>query len=89
MSDRNLGLVEVLPKVFPMAFHAYCLYHLKMNLRHHLRGMFHGLKKKPITLFGKSPYAPTEETFHQCLVELKTENGSRVENFLDDIPYDH
>ncbi|XP_028085237.1 uncharacterized protein LOC114286284 [Camellia sinensis] len=72
--DRNLGLVEVLPKVFPMAFHAYCLYHLKMNLRHHLRGMFHGLKEKLITLFGKCAYAPTEETFHQCLVELKTED---------------
>ncbi|XP_028056777.1 uncharacterized protein LOC114260788 [Camellia sinensis] len=38
VSDRNLGLVEVLQKVFLMAFHAYCLYHLKMNLRHHLRG---------------------------------------------------
>ncbi|KAL7239577.1 hypothetical protein ACSBR2_005471 [Camellia fascicularis] len=88
VSDRNLGLVEVLPKVFPMAFHAYCLYHLKMNLRHHLRGMFHGLKEKLITLFGKCAYAPTEETFHQCLVELKTESGSRVEKFLDDIPYD-
>ncbi|XP_028110616.1 uncharacterized protein LOC114309115 [Camellia sinensis] len=34
--DCNLELLEVLPKVFPMAFHAYCLYHLKMNLRHHL-----------------------------------------------------
>ncbi|XP_028058102.1 uncharacterized protein LOC114261980, partial [Camellia sinensis] len=89
VSDRNLGLVEVLLKVFPMAFHAYCLYHLKMNLRHHLRGMFHGLKEKLITLFGKCAYAPIEETFHQCLVELKTEDGSRVEKFLDDIPYDH
>ncbi|XP_028082206.1 uncharacterized protein LOC114283543 [Camellia sinensis] len=89
VSDRNLGLVEVLPKVFPMAFYAYCLYHLKMNLRHYLRGMFHGLKEKLITLFGKCAYAPTEETFHQCLVELKIEDGSRVEKFLDDIPYDH
>ncbi|XP_028056594.1 uncharacterized protein LOC114260640 [Camellia sinensis] len=89
VSDRNLGLVEVLPKVFPMAFYAYCLYHLKMNLRHHLCGMFHGLKEKLITLFGKCAYAPTEETFYQCLVELKTEGGSRVEKFLDDIPYDH
>ncbi|XP_028064209.1 uncharacterized protein LOC114267369 [Camellia sinensis] len=89
VSDRNLGLVEVLPKVFLMAFHAYCLYHLKMNLRHQLRGMFHGLKKKLITLFGKCAYAPTKETFHQCLVELKTEGGSRVEKFLDDISYDH
>ncbi|XP_028066180.1 uncharacterized protein LOC114269109 [Camellia sinensis] len=86
---RNLGLVEVLPKVFPMTFHAYCLYHLKMNLMHHLRGMFHGLKEKLITLFGKCAYAPTDETFHQCLVELKTKGGSRVEKFLDDIPYDH
>ncbi|XP_028104686.1 uncharacterized protein LOC114303734 [Camellia sinensis] len=60
-----------------------------MNLRHHLRGMFHGLKEKLITLFGKCAYAPTEETFHQCLVELKTEGGSRVEKILDDIPYDH
>ncbi|XP_028075999.1 uncharacterized protein LOC114278193 [Camellia sinensis] len=72
-----------------MAFHAYCLYHLKMNLRHHLRGMLHGLKEKLITLFGKWAYAPIEETFHQCLVELKTEGGSRVEKFLDDISYDH
>ncbi|XP_028063562.1 uncharacterized protein LOC114266823 [Camellia sinensis] len=60
-----------------------------MNLRHHLRGMFHGLKEKLITLFGKCTYAPTEETFHQCLVELKTEGGLRVKKFLDDIPYDH
>ncbi|XP_028115006.1 uncharacterized protein LOC114312908 [Camellia sinensis] len=74
VSDRNFGLVEVLPKVFPMAFHPYCLYHLKMNLRHHLRGMFHGLKEKLITLLGKCAYASTEETFHQCLGELKTED---------------
>ncbi|XP_028060256.1 uncharacterized protein LOC114263872 [Camellia sinensis] len=87
--DCNLGLVEVLPKVFPTAFRAYCLYHLKMNLRHHLCGIFHGLKEKMITLFGKCAYAPTEETFHQCLVELKIECGLRVEKFLDDIPYDH
>ncbi|XP_028059440.1 uncharacterized protein LOC114263144 [Camellia sinensis] len=86
---RNLGLVEVLPKVFLMAFHAYCLYHLKMNLRHHLCGMFRGLKEKLITVFRKCAYAPTEETFHQCLVELKTDDGPRVEKFLDDIPYDH
>ncbi|XP_028126304.1 uncharacterized protein LOC114323044 [Camellia sinensis] len=89
VSDRNLGLVEVLPKVFPMAFYAYCLYHLKMNLRYHLRGMFRGLKEKLITLFRKCAYAPTEETFHQCLVELKTEGGSRVEKLSDDIPHDH
>ncbi|XP_028125040.1 uncharacterized protein LOC114321977 [Camellia sinensis] len=89
VSNRNLGLVEVLPKVFPMAFHAYCLYHLKMNLWHHLRGMFRRLKEKLITLFGKCAYAPTEKIFHQCLVELKIEDGLRVEKFLDDIPYDH
>ncbi|XP_028121256.1 uncharacterized protein LOC114318534 [Camellia sinensis] len=89
VSDRNLRLVEVLSKVFPMAFHAYCLYHLKMYLGHHLRGMFLGLKEKLITLFGKCAYAPTEEAFHQCLVELKIEGGSKVEKFLDDIPYDH
>ncbi|XP_028109550.1 uncharacterized protein LOC114308207 [Camellia sinensis] len=44
---------------------------------------------KLITLFGKCTYAPTEETFHQWLVELKTEGGPRVEKVLDDIPYDH
>ncbi|XP_028062900.1 uncharacterized protein LOC114266211 [Camellia sinensis] len=60
-----------------------------MNLRHHLCGMFHRLKEKLSTLFGKCAYALTEETFHQCLVELKTEGGSRIEKFLDDIPYDH
>ena len=54
-----------------------------------MRGIFHGLKEKLITLFGKCAYAPTKETFHQCLVELKTEGGLRVEKFLDDIPYDH
>ncbi|KAK9278291.1 hypothetical protein L1049_027856 [Liquidambar formosana] len=32
ISDQNNGLKLTLPKVFPKAYHAYCLHHLKMNL---------------------------------------------------------
>ncbi|XP_028084377.1 uncharacterized protein LOC114285536 [Camellia sinensis] len=33
VSDRNLGLLEAMPTVFPNAEHAFCLQHLQRNLR--------------------------------------------------------
>ncbi|XP_028080857.1 uncharacterized protein LOC114282111 [Camellia sinensis] len=35
--DRNAGLLESFPTVFPSAHHAYCLQHLQANLRDKLR----------------------------------------------------
>ncbi|KAF5932725.1 hypothetical protein HYC85_028896 [Camellia sinensis] len=35
--DRNVGLLQSMPFVFPSAHHAFCLLHLQMNLRDRMK----------------------------------------------------
>ncbi|XP_028121224.1 uncharacterized protein LOC114318513 [Camellia sinensis] len=54
ISDRNLGLLEAMPKVFPSAHHGYCLQHLKSNLRDR-----NGFMDHLVSNLGDCAYEPT------------------------------
>ncbi|KAL7177059.1 hypothetical protein ACSBR2_030395 [Camellia fascicularis] len=73
VSDRNLGLLEVMPKAFPSAYHGWCLQHLKNNFRDKLKGMENGFKEHLIGKLGDCAYEPTVTGFHALLEELKSE----------------
>ncbi|KAK9273850.1 hypothetical protein L1049_018662 [Liquidambar formosana] len=74
ISDRNNGLRSTLAKVFPTAYHAYCLHYLKMNLRDKVKG-YKSFKDRMVFLFRKCAYAPTEHKFEEKLSELLAEGN--------------
>ncbi|KAL7242479.1 hypothetical protein ACSBR1_014956 [Camellia fascicularis] len=39
VSDRNAGLLEVMPTIFPDAHHTFCLQHLQRNLKDKMQYM--------------------------------------------------
>lgn len=69
ISDRNNGLKSARPKVFLIAYHAYCLHHLKMNLKDKVRG-HKSYKERIVYLFRECAYAPTEYKFQDKLSDL-------------------
>ena len=89
MSDRNIGLLQAMPQVFPNAMHGYCLLHLKRNLRNRLQGRRGALKEQIVDLFSQCAYAPTVELFDELIAVLRLEGGREVERFLSDLPYEH
>ncbi|KAF5931839.1 hypothetical protein HYC85_028010 [Camellia sinensis] len=82
VSDRNIGLLEAMPKAFPSAYHGWCLQHLKNNFRDKLKGMENGFKEHLIRKLGDCAYEPTVTGFHALLEELKSEGKQRAYNFL-------
>ncbi|KAK9279492.1 hypothetical protein L1049_013171 [Liquidambar formosana] len=86
ISDRNNGLKSALSKVFPNAYHAYCLHHLKINLRDNVRG-HKSFKDRMVFLFRECAYAPTEYKFQEKLSDLLEEGKEQVEYFLNDCPF--
>ncbi|KAI8559412.1 hypothetical protein RHMOL_Rhmol04G0171700 [Rhododendron molle] len=90
VSDRNAGIKAVVPKVFPLGFHGYCLYHLKNNLHGRLTGGRNKYKERVVSLFSLCAYAPNEMKFNEEMARLKKAGGeSRITNFLADLPYEH
>ncbi|KAK9290626.1 hypothetical protein L1049_008798 [Liquidambar formosana] len=81
ISDQNNGLKSVLPKIFPTAYYAYCLHHLKMNLRDNVRG-HKSFKDRMVFLFRECAYAPTEHKFEEKLSELLAEVKDQEARFL-------
>lgn len=89
VSDRNLGLLEAMPKAFPSAYHGWCLQHLKNNFRDKLKGMENGFKEHLIRKLGDCAYEPTVTGFHALLEELKSEGKQRAYNFLSGLEPKH
>ncbi|GMP36401.1 hypothetical protein CsSME_00008541 [Camellia sinensis var. sinensis] len=58
--DRNIGLLESLPAVFPSAHHADCLQHLQTNLRDKLRWVDNRVRFGLMAKLRECVYAPTE-----------------------------
>ncbi|KAK9290183.1 hypothetical protein L1049_008349 [Liquidambar formosana] len=86
ISDRNNVLKSVLPKVFPTAYYAYCLHHLKINLRDKVRG-HKSYKECIVYLFHECTYAPTKYKFQDKLSDLLLEGKEQVGYFLNDCPF--
>ena len=89
MSDRNIGLVQAMPQVFPNAMHGYCLLHLKRNLRNRLKGKRSTTREQIVDLFSQCAYAPTIQLFDELVAALRFEGGREVDRFLSDLPYEH
>ena len=91
VSDRNLGLLEAMPKIFPNAHHAFCLQHLKGNMRDKLSGgrFSNVFRERMVRLLRECAYAPTQSLFNEKIEALRRQGGSNVERFLSNLPYEH
>ncbi|XP_028071617.1 uncharacterized protein LOC114273983 [Camellia sinensis] len=87
--DRNIGLLESLPAVFPSAHHADCLQHLQTNLRDKLRWVDNRVRFGLMAKLRECVYAPTEASFQQHWEKLKGIGRSGINNFLEDMPPKH
>uniref|UniRef100_A0A5B7C5E0 Transposase n=1 Tax=Davidia involucrata TaxID=16924 RepID=A0A5B7C5E0_DAVIN len=72
-----------------MSYHAYCLHHLKMNLRDKLAGRNKVFRERMVFKFRKCAYAPTLSSFQENINVLINEGGIRVQKFLSDLPVEH
>lgn len=90
VSDRNVGLLDALPRVFPNANHFFCLEHLKRNLRDRFRGRScsNQFKEHVVWLFRECAYASSEKEFFDKLEELKQKGGRIVKSFLEGLPFE-
>ncbi|KAL2462165.1 MuDR family transposase [Abeliophyllum distichum] len=91
VSDRNVGLMEALPKAFPTSNHFFCLQHLKGNLRDKFSGggFSNSYRERMVWLFRECAHAPTIPLFNQKLEVLKREGGAIVQRFLDGLPFEN
>ncbi|KAF7140537.1 hypothetical protein RHSIM_Rhsim01G0036700 [Rhododendron simsii] len=88
-SDRNDGICSGIANIFPRSPHSYCLYHLKMNLRHALSGLKGGFKEHLVSLFSLCAHAPNEKMFDDLIADLKRQGKGRVITFLSRLPKEH
>ncbi|CAL8169562.1 unnamed protein product [Prunus armeniaca] len=87
ISDRNKGLLEALPFVFPHSLHAFCFHHLKHNvLARYPSSLGKTYRDWIVHLFGKCAYAPTEDAFEMHMRTLKEEGGAVIREFLKNLP---
>ncbi|XP_012845834.1 PREDICTED: uncharacterized protein LOC105965829 [Erythranthe guttata] len=88
-SDRNHGILDGVKNIFPDCLHIYCLYHLQLNLSSKCRGCPSGFRKKMAHLFNACAYAPTKSEFDVHINEFIETGGTRIRNFLADLPYNN
>ncbi|KAL7239557.1 hypothetical protein ACSBR2_005452 [Camellia fascicularis] len=85
VSDRNVGLLQAMPIVFPLAHHAFCLLHLQMNLRDRMKYVNAEHNIGLIRKLRKCTYAPTVTSFNHKIEILKQCSPTVVDNFLKDL----
>ncbi|XP_028096999.1 uncharacterized protein LOC114296866 [Camellia sinensis] len=73
ISNRNLGLLEAMSKVFPSAHQGYYLQHLKNNLRDRIKGIDNAFRDRLVSSLGDYAYEPTMVGFYEKLEKLKEE----------------
>ncbi|KAH7848939.1 hypothetical protein Vadar_010561 [Vaccinium darrowii] len=90
ITDRHTGLVKHVPEVFSNCYHAYCLEHLKNNLRDRLSGRApNGFRERVVNLFVDCAHAPTVSDFDNCVKELCEVGGEKAKEFISSVSYDH
>ncbi|KAI8572521.1 hypothetical protein RHMOL_Rhmol01G0205800 [Rhododendron molle] len=88
-SAKDGNKVNGVANIFPRSPHSYCLYHLKMNLRHCLSGLKAGFKEHLVNLFSLCAYAPNERMFDDLISDLKRQGKGREVTFLSRLPKEH
>ncbi|KAK9292967.1 hypothetical protein L1049_020949 [Liquidambar formosana] len=67
-------------------FHAYCLHHLKGNLRDKLAGTPNSYKERMVKLLTECAYALSTTSFNYKITQLLQEGGDKVRTFLHNLP---
>ncbi|KAI5327809.1 hypothetical protein L3X38_027205 [Prunus dulcis] len=87
IGDRNKGLLEALPYVFPHSPHAFCFHNLKHNiLAKYPSSLGKTSRDWIVHLFGKCAYALTEDAFEMRMRTLQEEGGAVIIEFLKNLP---
>lgn len=89
VSDCNAGLVQSMRTIFPTAHHAFCLLHLQMNLRDHMKYVNADQKNGLMRKLRECAYAPTVNSFNQKIDILLQCSPVVVGNFLKDLEPQH
>ncbi|XP_028122811.1 uncharacterized protein LOC114319946 [Camellia sinensis] len=82
VSDRNLGLLEAMPTVFPNAEHAFCLQHLQRNLRDRLRYTTSMHRARLVSKLRHCAYASTVTAFNHRVEQFQKTGRSVASEFL-------
>ncbi|XP_058192049.1 uncharacterized protein LOC131309427 [Rhododendron vialii] len=90
ITDRNAGLVNNIPIMFPGCHHAYCLYHLQFNLKDHFPGRFRkGFRNKLVELFNKCAYASSVSVYKAAEEDFYQFGGDKARTFIASVPKEH
>nr|XP_043617813.1 uncharacterized protein LOC122589574 isoform X2 [Erigeron canadensis] len=69
ISDRQMGLIQAIAKVFPFAEHRYCLKHIHENMKLHWRGRAYQ------DILWRCATATTVQQFERHMQEMKSLNA--------------
>ncbi|XP_070668839.1 uncharacterized protein [Malus domestica] len=87
ISDRNRGLLEAVSTVFPEAPHAFCMFHLKLNIQSkYPKQMGFGYGEVIANLVQKCCYAPSQLVFDQEMKTLIKDGGTIIQKFFQNTP---
>lgn len=90
ITDRNAGLVNNIPVMFPGCHHAYCLYHLQFNLKDHFPGRFRqGFRNRLVELFNNYAYASSVSVYKAAEEDFYQYGGDKARTFIASIPREH
>ncbi|KAI8550162.1 hypothetical protein RHMOL_Rhmol06G0083500 [Rhododendron molle] len=90
ITDRNAGLVNNIPVMFPSCHHAYCLYHIQFNLKDHFPGRFRkGFRNRLVELFNKCAYASSVSVYKAAEEEFYQFGGDKARTFIASVPKEH
>lgn len=86
ISDRHWGLLLSIPKVFPTAFHSYCLHHMQNNVASIVKS---GKGLWVAHLLERCAVAATHHDFERAIAKYRQIGGEKAIEFLKDKPFDH
>ena len=87
ISDRHKGLRDAIWSTFPMWPHAFCLYHLKNNIRSlYLGSKNNDTREKVLSIFTKCAYTSKVSFFTKYIGELESIGGDEIKDFLKSLP---